>query len=66
MAALDSTITFLGWAALTYVWLHTNMTFAAAILQAIQDHDNAIRIDLVEKIQAKDTDSEPEQSGDES
>ena len=39
---LDSLITFIGWATLTYSWLHINFTFAAAICQAIENH-NAIR-----------------------
>ena len=40
---LDSLITFLGWATLTYSWLHINFTFAAAIGQAIENHNDAIR-----------------------
>ena len=36
---LDSLITFLGWATLTYSWLHINFTFAAAIRQAIENHN---------------------------
>ena len=38
MNNLDSLINFLGWAALTYYWLHINITFASAIRQAIEDH----------------------------
>ena len=40
---LDSLITFLGWATLTYSWLHINFTFASAISQAIEKHNDAIR-----------------------
>ena len=40
---LDSSITFLGWATLTYSWLHINFTFASAISQAIENHNDAIR-----------------------
>ena len=40
---LDSLITFLGWATLTYSWLHINFTFASAIGQAIENHNDAIR-----------------------
>ena len=39
---LDSLITFLGWATLTYSWLHINFTFAAAIGQAIKKHNIAM------------------------
>ena len=55
---LDSLITFLGWATLTYSWLHINFTFAAAIGQAIENHNDAIRQE------AEDTDYEPEQPED--
>ena len=41
---LDSLITFFGLAALTYSWLHINLTFAAAIGQAIENHNDAIRL----------------------
>ena len=43
MNNLDSLITFLGWAALTYSWLNINFTFASAIRQAIKDHNDTIR-----------------------
>ena len=43
MNNLDSLITFLGWAALTYSWFNINFTFASAIRQAIEDHNDAIR-----------------------
>ena len=63
---LDSLITFFGWAALTYSWLHNNLTFAAAIGQAIENHNDAIRQEVLQELEAEDTDSEPEQPGDES
>ena len=38
---LDSLITCLGWATLTYSWLHINFTFAAAIAEVIDCHNDA-------------------------
>ena len=32
-------INFLGWVTLTYSWLHVNMAFVAAILEAIENHN---------------------------
>ena len=58
---LDSLITFLGWATLTYSWLHINFVFAAAIGQAIENHNDAIRQEALQELEAEDTDSEPEQ-----
>ena len=63
---LDSLINFFGWAALTYSWLHINLTFAAAIGQAIENHNDAIRQEVLQELEAEDTDSEPEQPEDES
>ena len=56
---LDSLITFLGWATLTYSWLHINFTFAAAIGQAIENHNDAIRQEAFQELEAEDTDYEP-------
>ena len=47
-------VTFLYWAALTYYCLDANWRFAAAIRQAIRDHNDAIRQ------QAYDADDEAE------
>ena len=63
---LDTMISFLGWAALTYSWLHINLTFAGAICQAIENHNDAIRQEVLQELETEDTDSEPEQPGDES
>ena len=63
---LASLITFFGWAALTYSWLYINLTFAAAIGQAIENHNDAIRQEVLQELEAEDTDSEPEQTEDES
>ena len=44
---LDSFITFVGWAALTYSWIHVNFIFADVVGQAInqarKNYNNAIR-----------------------
>ena len=63
---LDSLITFFCWAAVTYSWLHINLTFAAAIGQARENHNDAIRQEVLQELEDEDTDSEPEQPEDES
>ena len=67
---LDSLITFLGWATLTYFLLHINFTFsaaaAAAINQAIENYNDAIRDEFFQELEAEDTDYEPEQPEDKS
>ena len=63
---LDTMISFLGWATLTYSWLNVNLAFAAAICQAIDNHNVAIRQEVLQELETEDTDSEPEQPGDES
>ena len=57
---LDSLITFLGWAAFTYSWLHINVTFFAAIEQAIENHNNAIRQQALQELRAYEADDEEE------
>ena len=59
---LDSLITFLGWATLTYSWLHINFTFAAAIGQAIENHNDAIREEFLQKQEAEDTEQPEDKS----
>ena len=44
-------ITFLGWAALPYSWLHINLTFASAICQAIENHNDAIRQEVLQELE---------------
>ena len=67
---IDSLITFLGWASLTYSWLHINFIFAdvvaEAINQAIENYNDAIRDEFFQELEAEDTDYEPEQPEDES
>ena len=55
MNNFDSLITFLGWAALTYFWLNINFTFASAIRQAIEDHNDTIREEFLLDFEAEDT-----------
>ena len=66
MSRLDPLISFLGWTTFTYAWLYINFTFAAAIGQAIENHNDAIRQEVLQELEAEDTDSEPEQPEDES
>ena len=74
---LGTFFNFLGWATywghLTYSWLHINLTFASAISQAIQNHNDEIRQKALQELRAKPEakDSEPnseaaERTGDES
>ena len=62
MNNLDSLITFLGWAALTYSWLNINFTFASAIRQAIEDHNDTIRAEFLLDIEAEDTEQPEDKS----
>ena len=66
MSRFDTLISFLGWATLTYALLHINTAFAAAIVVAIENHNDAIRQEVLQELEAEDTDSEPEQPEDES
>ena len=59
---LDSLITFLGWATLTYSWLHINFTFASAIGQAIENHNVAIREEFFQELEAEDTEQPEDKS----
>ena len=59
---LDSLITFLGWATLTYSWLHINFTFAAAIGQAIENHNDAIREEFFQELETEDTEQPEDKS----
>ena len=62
MNNLDSLITFLGWAALTYSWLNINFTFASAIRQAIEDHNDTIREEFFQELEAGDTEQPEDKS----
>ena len=57
-------INFLGWAALTYYWLHAKFHFADAIYQAIQDQNDAIRQQALQELRAYDADDEEESDDD--
>ena len=59
---LDSLITFLGWVTLTYSWLHINFTFASAIGQAIENHNDAIREEFFQELEAEDTEQPEDKS----
>ena len=53
-------VNFLYWAALTYYWLNANFRFAAAINQAIRDHNDTIRQQALQELLAYDVDDEAE------
>ena len=59
---LDSLITFLGWATLTYSWLYINFTFADVIVQAIENHNDAIRAEFFLEIEVEDTEQTEDKS----
>ena len=46
---LETLISFLGWATLTYSWLHVNLTFFGAIGQTITNRINSIRQEAPQK-----------------
>ena len=52
--ALDTLISFLGWATLTYSWLHVNLTFFGAFGQAIKNRINSIRQEPPQKSEDED------------
>ena len=54
MMDLDAMITFFGWVALTYSWLNINLTFANAIRQAIENHNDAIRQEALQELEDED------------
>ena len=58
---LDALISFLGWAALTYSWLHVNLTFFGAIGQAITNHDNSIRQEALQELKDEDEDEDEDE-----
>ena len=41
-------ICFLGWTSLTYLWLEANCLFFNAIIDAINEHDEQIRQQVLE------------------
>ena len=59
---LGTFFNFLGWATLTYSWLHINLTFASAISQALQNHNDEIRQKSLQELRAEPEakDSEPD------
>ena len=56
MKDLDAMISFLGWFALTYSWFRINLTFANAVYQAINVHNNAIRQEALQELEDEDED----------
>ena len=50
----STAIHFLGWFGLTYLWLTTNSLFFTAIDDAIQRHNEQIRLQTLEEIESED------------
>ena len=44
----NTALRFLGWAALTFGWLETNRLFFKAIIDAINEHNEQIRLKTVD------------------
>ena len=49
----NTVLRFLGWASLTYVWLEANCMFFNAITDAINQHDEQIRLNTIKKSEFK-------------
>ena len=56
----NTVLRFLGWAALTYMWLDANCLFFNAIADAIHQHNEEIRQNAVEEY-ADESESENEE-----
>ena len=66
----NTTLRFLGWAALTYMWLNANRLFFTAIANAIHHHNEQIRLkafeDAKELVKENDEDESEDKSEGES
>ena len=51
MGRIHSTIYVLGWGALTYFWLHSNLTFATAIRDVIERKYDAIKFQCFRELE---------------
>ena len=59
-------IRFLGWTSLTYLWLEANCSFFNAIIDAINEHDEQIRQQVLESEDESESENESEdESGNE-
>ena len=56
----NATLRFLGWAALTYMWLNANCLFFTAIADAIHHHNEQIRLEAFEELNEYKDESESE------
>ena len=63
---LDGFITCLGWAVLTWHWVYCNYLFAdfvgGAIKQAIENHNDAIREEFFQELEAENTEQAEDKS----
>ena len=57
---IGTLIHFLGWTSLTYLWLEANCLFFNAIIDAINEHDEQIRQQVLESEDESDNESEVE------
>ena len=66
----NTTLRFLGWAALTYMWLNANRLFFTAIVDAIHYHNVQIRlkafVEAKQLLKENDEDESEGESEDES
>ena len=62
----DGFITCLGWAALTWHWVYCNYLFVdivgEAIKQAIENHNDAIREEFFQELEAENTEQAEDKS----
>ena len=56
----NTLIRFLGWTSLTYLWLEANCLFFCAIIDAINEHDEQIRQQVLESKDDSEDESEAE------
>ena len=56
----NTTLRFMGWVALTYTWLSTNCFFFTAIADAIDQHNEQIRLKAIEELNEYKDESESE------
>ena len=62
----NTVLRFLGWAALTYMWLEANCVFFTAIADAIHQHNEQIRLKVFEEAKELLKENDEDESEDES
>ena len=61
----DTALRFLGWVALTHLWLYANDLFFTAIADAIHNHNEQIRRNALEELNGHMKESESESEDEE-